>query len=43
MLLAIKIQVCAEPISQPVLHEAESVKCVLVFNKIKNLDSSNFC
>jgi hypothetical protein len=36
-----KIQMCADSVSQPVLHETESVKCVFVFNRTKNLDSRN--
>ncbi len=38
-----KIQMCAELVSQPVFHKVESVKCALVFNRTKNLDSGDFC
>ncbi len=37
------VQMCAEPVSQRVFHKVESVKCALVFNRTKNLDSGDFC
>jgi hypothetical protein len=36
-----KIQMCADSVSQLVLHETESAKCVFVFNIAKNLDIGN--
>jgi hypothetical protein len=36
-----KIQMCVDSISQLVLHETKSAKCVFVFNRTKNLDIGN--
>jgi len=36
-----KIQMCADLVSQPILHETKSAKCVFVFNRTKNLDISD--
>jgi hypothetical protein len=38
-----KIQLHVKLVSQLILHEVKSVKCVFIFNRNKNLNNDNFC
>ncbi len=38
-----KIQLHAKLVSQLIFHEVKNVKCVLIFNRTKNLGSGDFC